>query len=172
MSAGGLHDKQYRIESSFLSLVKDFDSGDPVTDCCTLVNVLIAQPEQIIYQKFYPGERPDDENRCPHCSEDLMYELPLLSMFIYWSINSTLKKAKPDGHVHSCTRRILSKKATTQIEANFTSQECRYGKCLKKFDQCSEFISHLLMVGIFCSHLLILLTTYCILDSYQECYTK
>ncbi|KAJ3912342.1 hypothetical protein F5877DRAFT_72479 [Lentinula edodes] len=132
ISAGGLHDKQYRIESSFSSLVKDLDSGDPVTNCCTLVNVLIAQPEQIIYQKFYPGERPDDENRCPHCSEDL----------------TTLKKSKPGEHVHSCTRRILPKKATAQIEANFTSQEYRYGKCLKKFDQCSEFISHLFMTHI------------------------
>ncbi|KAJ3891118.1 hypothetical protein GG344DRAFT_77241 [Lentinula edodes] len=132
MSAGGSDDKQYRIESSFLSLVKDLDSGDPVTDCCTLVNVLIAQPEQILYQKFYPGERPDDENRCPHCSEDL----------------TTLKKTKPGEHVHSCTRRILSEKATAQIEANFTSQECKYGKCLKKFDHRSEFISHLFMTHI------------------------
>ncbi|KAH7867628.1 uncharacterized protein C8R40DRAFT_1178915 [Lentinula edodes] len=96
MSAGGLDDKQYRIESSFLSLVKDLNSGDPVTDCCILVNVLIAQPEQIIYQKFYPSERPDDKNRCPHCSEDL----------------TTLKKTKPGEHIHSCTRRILSEKAT------------------------------------------------------------
>ncbi|KAJ4495816.1 hypothetical protein C8J55DRAFT_553575 [Lentinula edodes] len=109
MSAGGLDDKQYRIESSFLSLVKDLDSGNPVTNCCTLVNVLIAQSEQIICQKFYPGERPDDENRCPHCSEDL----------------TTLQKTKPDEHVHSCTRRILSEKATAQIEANSTSQECK-----------------------------------------------
>ncbi|KAH7874256.1 uncharacterized protein C8R40DRAFT_1195537 [Lentinula edodes] len=128
MSAGGSDDKKYRVESSFLSLVNDLDSGDPVTDCCTLVNILIAQPERILFQKFYPGERPDEENRCPHCSQELF----------------TMSSTKPGEHVHLCTRRILSEKATAQIQANFSSQECKYGKCLEQFDQRSEFISHLM----------------------------
>ncbi|KAJ3879862.1 hypothetical protein F5051DRAFT_438375 [Lentinula edodes] len=71
LMAGNSNDSKYRIESSFLSLVNDLDTGDPVSDYCTLVNILISQPEQILYHKFYPGEKPDNENKCPHCSQIL-----------------------------------------------------------------------------------------------------
>ncbi|KAH7872143.1 uncharacterized protein C8R40DRAFT_1173877 [Lentinula edodes] len=143
LMAGNSNDSKYRIESSFLSLVNDLDTGDLVSDYCTLVNILISQPERILYHKFYPGEKPDDENKCPHCSQ-ILTNLP--------------STTKPGEQVHHCTRKVLSEKATAQVQAQFTPQECKYGHCSKFFNQWSEFITHLIKASICYSRGLILLT--------------
>ncbi|KAJ4470034.1 hypothetical protein C8J55DRAFT_491970 [Lentinula edodes] len=111
LMAGNSNDSKYQIESSFLSLVNDLDTGDPVSDYCTLVNILISQPERILYHKFYPGEKPDDENKCPHCSQ-ILTNLP--------------SSTKPGEHVHHCTRKALSEDATAQTHFRKMYTRCKW----------------------------------------------